>query len=268
MHVSVDELKKLVKTVEDLRQITRACYGSVNKLKERVTELEVKIVEVEDDVKKIIIESIDTDIKSIKEEQKHNLEEIKSLTEQIKCLDCEHKDLKESILNKDNLNVKRMNDLEEACDRFKLLSTSTQQATPETCLEKKKEYKCNHCDMLFHEKGSLQSHVKAVHFKEIECKDCDQKFVKSSDLEEHLLTEHKASKKYICHQCNMGFVFKWRMKKHLKDHQITKSRKCYYYNNRMECPFSRVGCKFLHEEAAICKFAGQCTRLKCQYRHL
>ena len=219
-------------------------------------------------VKISIIESFDDDIKSIKEEQKHNLEEIKSLTEQIKCLDCEQKDLKESMLNKEIQNVKRMNDLEEACDNVKIFSSSTKQATPEIIIENKKEYKCNNCDLPFHDKGSLQSHVKAIHIKEFGCKECDQKYVKSSDLEEHLLTEHKASKKFICELCSMGFVLKWRMKKHLKDYQVTKSRKCYYHNNKIECPFTKVGCKFLHEEAAICKFASQCTRLKCQYRHL
>ena len=125
MDVKIEDFNELQRTVKNLMKIIGAFDGSLKRVKQRVSELEVKSDEsgkeklinndkesadVEDDVKKSMLESIDNDIKTIKEEQKHNVKVIKSLTEQIKCLDCEQKDLKESMLNKEIQTFKRMNE--------------------------------------------------------------------------------------------------------------------------------------------------------------
>ena len=57
----------------------------------------------------------------------------------------------------------------------------------------------------------------------------------------------KCKKKYACYVCKSEFVFKWRMQKHIKDHNAAVIKTCQFFNNKKTCPFSNIGCKFLHE---------------------
>ena len=65
----------------------------------------------------------------------------------------------------------------------------------------------------------------------------------------------------------MSFLLKWRLKKHIETHNEEKIRTCYYYNNKSECPFSEMGCKFLHVRAGKCKYGSDCKTKLCQYSH-
>ena len=109
--------------------------------------------------------------------------------------------------------------------------------------------------------------MKAQHPKTIYCKECDHEFEQSSELEKHILSIHKEATRYACKICKAEFVLKWRLRKHMEGHQEMKLRTCHYFNNNIECPFSKVGCKFLHEEASYCRYEELCAKEKCQYRH-
>ena len=107
--------------------------------------------------------------------------------------------------------------------------------------------------------------MKAKYHKKIACNQCDKKFEINSDLEEHLFSGHRETKNYKCQICNTSFLLEWRLKKHIDGHSETRT--CHYFNNNVECPFAKVGCKFLHKRADKCKYVDYCSRPKCQYRH-
>ena len=41
---------------------------------------------------------------------------------------------------------------------------------------------------------------------------------------------------------------------------------CHFWNNVGSCSYRN--CKFSHEQAPICKFDGQCNRMKCMFKHI
>ena len=131
-----------------------------------------------------------------------------------------------------------------------------------------KIFYCKQCDAIFSQKENLKCHISTIHKRPIQCSMCTETFEDSSALEEHLLTAHKKSKRFHCGTCNMTFVLRWRLHKDLESHQKgVVTRKCHFFNNKKQCPFEKVGCKFLYEEAEDCKYAGLCSRTMCQYQH-
>ena len=100
----------------------------------------------------------------------------------------------------------------------------------------------------------MTNHMKHQHPIFISCKECEQTLKKSSEIEEHILSIHEKSKKYKYNLCKDEFILKWRLKKHTEGHHELNLRKCNFFNNNKECTYSRVGCKFLHEESDKCKY--------------
>ena len=140
--------------------------------------------------------------------------------------------------------------------------------------ENKKEecdiWKCKHCNDEFTANIDMMRHLKAMHRRHSECKQCHKKFVTSSLLEHHMKDEHGTIQKYQCDECGKTFHFKWRLENHTKMHNIEtkdKIRKCHYFNNKKNCPFEMLGCKFRHEESTNCKYNDKCKFDKCQFRH-
>ena len=129
------------------------------------------------------------------------------------------------------------------------------------------KYKCRECDNNFLNKACLLKHRTKRHSTQLTCITCNQNFEESAMFKEHMIAMHKIEKQYKCDQCDSAFVVEWRLQKHRKNHQRTVVRKCHYFNNRKECPFLQLGCKFLHEESYLCKNNKKCTILKCQYQH-
>ena len=110
--------------------------------------------------------------------------------------------------------------------------------------------------------------MKHQHSKHFTCNTCNQKFEESPTCEHHMITMHKIEKQHKCDECESTFLVEWRLKKHKKNHQKDFVRKCHYFNNRKECPFKQLGCKFSHEESSLCKNNENCTIYKCQYQHM
>ena len=86
-------------------------------------------------------------------------------------------------------------------------------------------------------------------------------------MEIHLIQIHGKKKEYKCNKCDSSFLLKWRLKKHNETHTKEQIRTCHYFNNNSECPFSEIGCKFLHVKSSKCKYGGQCKAKLCQYSH-
>ena len=247
MSVNKDDFDKLQKTVDHLMKIIGVFGNSMKSVKEKVSDLEEKVKDMNTDKSHDKeTETNEAEIIKLKQLLTKNKEDIKSIDETLK------------KLKDDQLSIS------EKCKSNQIIVPSEINKLNKNVSE---TFKCKVCDITFDETNMLGMHRKNKHPKVIECKDCKIGFQKISELEEHLFDEHTEKKKYECEFCDMTFVMKWRMKKHIDDHQDTKQRTCHYFNNNVECPYAKVGCKFLHKEAAQCKYNKLCSRLKCQYKH-
>ena len=99
------------------------------------------------------------------------------------------------------------------------------------------------------------------------CDECGEKFTNCYNYDNHKLTNHECEQNYKCNECGIRFISEWKLKKHMKMHQNLNTRKCHYFNNNKLCLFEKFGCKFLHIEADNCKYASNCKRTKCPFRH-
>ena len=111
---------------------------------------------------------------------------------------------------------------------------------------------------------TLKSSTNKENFK---CNQCSDSFQNRYSLENHELEIHENRKEFKCENCGLSFMSKWIYNKHIVMHQQTRIRRCHYFNNEMDCPFMKNGCKFLHEQSEICKFGQYCRGTMCQYRH-
>lgn len=122
------------------------------------------------------------------------------------------------------------------------------------------QYQCLHCGKLFHEKQSLRVHI-ICHRKftnnRYKCDQCNKSYTQTSSLAVHKRVQHKlaggldficdycgkgfasrgnlrAHVRYVhekvvvavCPVCEMGFVEKMRLKRHLKLHTGERSYRC------------------------------------------
>ena len=99
------------------------------------------------------------------------------------------------------------------------------------------------------------------------CDECGEKFTDCYSFDIHKVTFHDSEQNYQCNECEIRFFSDWKLKKHMRIHQTISTRKCHYFNNNKQCPFEKFGCKFLHLESDNCKYASNCNRTKCPYRH-
>ena len=56
---------------------------------------------------------------------------------------------------------------------------------------------------------------------------------------------------------------------HKRNHESEQKpkRKCHYFNNKVACPFSELGCMFEHELSEKCKVDQNCSVKLCPYQH-
>ncbi|KAK0052307.1 zinc finger protein 271 [Biomphalaria pfeifferi] len=82
-------------------------------------------------------------------------------------------------------------------------------------VRKKHLFKCNYCDKIFKDKGSLVSHVR-THTKgrPYECSTCHARFKQYAHLSDHVVTKHTKERPFVCDRCAKTFS----RKSHLQDH--------------------------------------------------
>ena len=91
------------------------------------------------------------------------------------------------------------------------------------------------------------SKVSACSQKDKSCKECGQTFSRNFELETHMVSFHGLEKQHSCGICGKRFYLKWRLKKHASTHE-SFTKPCKYFLKGNVCPFSDVGCKFLHDD--------------------
>ena len=130
------------------------------------------------------------------------------------------------------------------------------------------KFECKECCKEFESKNKMSDHIKKNHSQTKKCKFCEETFLKCSDLEEHLQNFHSDATQYECEDCGKKFVFEWRMKKHKTLHEESASIKyCHYFNNKIECPYKKIGCMFRHNQSRKCKFGKHCHIQLFQFQH-
>lgn len=82
-------------------------------------------------------------------------------------------------------------------------------------IRKKHLFKCNYCEKVCKDKGSLVSHVR-THTKgrPYECNICLAKFKQYAHLSDHVMTKHTKDRPFVCDRCAKTF----NRKSHLQDH--------------------------------------------------
>ena len=129
-------------------------------------------------------------------------------------------------------------------------------------------FRYNVCGENLKSKIDFKKHIQENHTKVYGCKDCDNSFEKSSDLEMHVKRFHGDTTLFKCEECGKTFVLKWRLKKHENLHVDNANIKhCHYFNNKKECPFSDIGCMFLHKQSKECKYGKKCNTKLCMFQH-
>ena len=76
-------------------------------------------------------------------------------------------------------------------------------------------------------------------------------------------------KKFKCEKCEMTFMLKWRLGKHMSIHKEKESmlKFCHYFNNDKSCPYANIGCMFLHKDAPYCRSKDKCSKKLCKFKH-
>lgn len=82
-------------------------------------------------------------------------------------------------------------------------------------IRKKHLFRCNYCEKVCKDKGSLVSHVR-THTKgrPYECSICFAKFKQYAHLSDHIMTKHTKDRPFVCDRCAKTF----NRKSHLQDH--------------------------------------------------
>ena len=132
-----------------------------------------------------------------------------------------------------------------------------------------KSHNCPKCEETFACRKSLKKHLADKHAFMIKCKLCDESFSKNCELEIHIKHEHESPVVSPCYACYKKFVLKWRLDMHKRNHdsEQKQKRKCHYFNNKIVCPFSELGCMFEHELSWKGKFDQSCSVKLCPYQH-
>ena len=125
---------------------------------------------------------------------------------------------------------------------------------------------CKECGKVFESMTYLRQHITRRHSRPAICEHCEEIFDNRWKLEKHLQSHEEASV-LSCNTCGKTFYMQWRLNKHLKMHAETNLKNCHYYNNRKDCPFEEVGCKFAHSFSEKCRLSSNCRRHLCPLQH-
>ena len=100
--------------------------------------------------------------------------------------------------------------------------------------ERKNNFTCEKCDMMFTQKHSLMRHYKIVHEegkketkKIYKCPLCSRKFGQKAHLRTHISSIHEGKKPFKCSLCDTSFSLKQTLQKHIASvHEGKKPYKC------------------------------------------
>ena len=225
------------------------------------------------------MESLKAHVSELMKNQRHILEAIKYLDEKVKDIiektkddkKDEVKDIIESQVMIDEIIVKNSDDIrfikqikEENAKSIKLLQTRIDKIDKiDNELTKKSMF-----DKENDEEVEKQRVVAGKTHDLKECKLCSKRFKKCNELESHIKNCHENYREFKCDQCEKTFVLEWRLKKHINLHTDDNVQRCHYFNNKKNCPFEELGCKFLHAPSDFCRLGLSCQRRLCPQRHL
>ena len=87
--------------------------------------------------------------------------------------------------------------------------------------EKKKRFKCDHCDMKFARNSHLKNHIRHVHenkkpLRPYKCEICTKSYIGPRDLKLHVATVHEGKKPYSCKECDEKCASKPALSNHMK----------------------------------------------------
>lgn len=79
------------------------------------------------------------------------------------------------------------------------------------------EFICQHCDLSFKEKSSLERHNVVIHWQceSCTCKDCGQSFCDRKSLNRHRYTNHADRKIFRCEPCDTYFSRSYHLNRHI-----------------------------------------------------
>ncbi|GFR95595.1 zinc finger protein 99 [Elysia marginata] len=101
-------------------------------------------------------------------------------------------------------------------------------------IRKKHLFKCNFCEKVCKDKGSLVSHVRThTKARPYKCHVCLAKFKQYAHLSDHMITKHSKDRPYVCDRCAKSF----NRKSHLQDHIRLKHTEDKLYHCT-ECPLT------------------------------
>ena len=202
---------------------------------------------------------INMEIEKLKEEKAANKREIRDIESKLASLNKEQGQIREAI----NLQSSSCEKLQHEVEEFtKIVSSHSKSKGNEI-----ERHSCKMCSFTSSKKADIRSHIKLQHPRKLVCRICECQFDENHTLEQHLEIAHVKVPNFSCDMCGKKFILKWRFLKHVQSHHQSNVRFCYYYNNRKECPFSQIGCKFQHKEAPECKFKEECNKTMCQFKH-
>ena len=276
------QLKELVERYNNLNRAFRKMAECQDVTEKNVDKLVTKVKEQSQRIKALETENAslkevsNEEMKTIKEERDKITEEVATIDIKLKKLSCEYTSVLEFVNEKKSSDLLLNNEVKQLQADFVNLKEKGDKKALENHesheykkVEKENEsvdFICNQCNIKFTARSNLKYHIKMRHPKIMKCNMCHESFDENWKLEIHMKS-HGKQKQFKCSQCEHEFFLEWRLKKHEMMHMESNSRKCHYFNNGKNCPFSDIGCKFLHEHSDPCKLKFDCRTDKCQFRH-
>ena len=252
LQVLIENQRRLETKVDTIEEKFEEIQNRITENWNQVGHLESDHLRVSDHIKEIDLKLNDFDkminetVRRIKDLEVENKKLAVSKSQCNECTECGKVFENKTYLRQ---HVKRRHSIPVACERSKSQSNE-----------------CTECGKVFENKTYLRQHVKRRHSIPVTCEICGESFDNSCKLEKHLKNHSEASV-FSCSTCGKTFYMRWRLNKHMALHNETDLKHCHYYNNRKDCPFEDIGCKFAHKFSEECKFSSKCREYLCPFQH-
>ncbi|XP_043792485.1 zinc finger protein 2-like [Apis laboriosa] len=123
----------------------------------------------------------------------------------------------------DNSNVKDSSSNNQESNNYKPVIMPVRDTQCHCCAEDLStahsggEFICQHCDLSFKEKSSLERHNVVIHWQceSCTCKDCGQSFCDRKSLNRHRYTNHADRKIFRCEPCDTYFSRSYHLNRHI-----------------------------------------------------